>query len=61
VIDEKRTEASGEVAETVRAADEQLSQQGSAVQAELDSSVDGLSAKLAGRILGVDVNSGRSK
>ena len=32
-----------------------------AVQAELDSSVDGLSAKLAGRILGVDVNARRSK
>jgi F-type H+-transporting ATPase subunit b len=55
VIDEKRAEASGEVAETVQQADEQLSQQGSAAQSELESSVDGLSATLASRILGVDV------
>lgn len=60
VIDEKRAEASGEVGETVRAADEQLSQQGSAAQSELDTSVDGLSATLASRILGVDVKSGRN-
>src|SRR5882757_10443936 len=55
VIDEKRAEASGEVAETVQQADEQLSQQGSAAQSELETSVDGLSATLASRILGVDV------
>jgi F-type H+-transporting ATPase subunit b len=60
VVDEKRAEAAGEVGETVRAADEQLSQQGSAAQSELDSSVDGLSATLASRILGVDVKSGRN-
>lgn len=60
VVDSKRAEASGEVAETVRQADEKLSQQGSAAQAELASSVDGLSATLASRILGVDVNSGRN-
>jgi F-type H+-transporting ATPase subunit b len=39
----------------VQQADEQLSQQGSAAQSELESSVDGLSATLASRILGVDV------
>jgi F-type H+-transporting ATPase subunit b len=55
VVEEKRAEASSEVADTVRAADEQLSQQGSAAQSELESSVDGLSAKLASRILGIDV------
>jgi F-type H+-transporting ATPase subunit b len=58
VIDEKRAEASGEVADTVRQADEHLSQQGSAAQSDLQSSVDGLSATLAGRILGVDVGAG---
>jgi F-type H+-transporting ATPase subunit b len=61
VIDEKRAEASGEVAATVRDADEQLSEKRSSTQAELDSSVDGLSATLASRILGVDVNSGGSR
>jgi F-type H+-transporting ATPase subunit b len=61
VIDEKRAEASGEVAETVRAADEQLSQQGTATRSELESSVDPLAATLASRILGVDVNSGGKK
>jgi F-type H+-transporting ATPase subunit b len=58
VIDEKRAEASGEVAQTVRQADEQLSEQRSTTQSKLESSVDGLSATLASRILGVDVNSG---
>ena len=38
----------------------QLSEQRSATQSELESSVDGLSATLASRILGVDVNSGRN-
>ena len=61
VIEEKRAEASGEVAETVREADEQLSEQRSSTQSALDSSVDGLSATLASRILGVDVKSGGSR
>lgn len=60
VIDEKRAEAGGEVAETVREADAQLSDQRSSTQSELETSVDGLSATLASRILGVDVNSGRN-
>jgi F-type H+-transporting ATPase subunit b len=59
IVDEKRAEASGEVAEIVREADEQLAQEGSATQADLQSSVDPLAETLAGRILGVDVNSGR--
>jgi F-type H+-transporting ATPase subunit b len=55
VIDEKRAEASGAVAETVREADEKLSGQREATQSELHQSVDGLSATLASRILGIDV------
>ena len=61
VIDQKRAAASGEVADTVRQADEKLSEQRSATQSELEASVDGLSATLASRILGVDVKSGGSQ
>jgi F-type H+-transporting ATPase subunit b len=61
VIDEKRAEASGEVAGTVRDAEHQLSQQGAATQTELYSAVDGLSATLASKILGVDVKPGGSQ
>jgi F-type H+-transporting ATPase subunit b len=55
VIDEKRAGASGEVADTLRNAEHRLSQEGAATQSELYASVDGLSATLASRILGVDV------
>jgi F-type H+-transporting ATPase subunit b len=55
VIDEKRAEANGEVANTLRDAEQRLSQEGAATQSELYSSVDGLSATLASRILGIDV------
>jgi F-type H+-transporting ATPase subunit b len=58
VVDEKRAEANGEVAETLRDAEQRLSQQGAATQTELYSSVDGLSATLASKILGVDVKPG---
>ena len=58
VIDEKRSEASDEVAETVHQAGSELSDQRATTQTELQRSVDGLSATLAGRILGVDVKSG---
>ncbi|TGB36990.1 F0F1 ATP synthase subunit B [Mycolicibacterium peregrinum] len=58
VVDAKRAEASSEVAETVRQADEQLAAQGAGVRSGLESSVDGLSKTLASRILGVDVKSG---
>ncbi|AEV74345.1 F0F1-type ATP synthase, beta subunit [Mycolicibacterium rhodesiae NBB3] len=58
VIDEKRAEASSEVAETLHDAEQRLSQQGAATQTELYSSVDGLSATLASKILGVDVKPG---
>lgn len=58
VVDEKRAEASGEVASTLQDAEHRLSAQGAATQTELYSSVDGLSATLAGKILGVDVKPG---
>jgi F-type H+-transporting ATPase subunit b len=61
VIDQKRAAASGEVADTLQQADEKLSEQRSATQSELQTSVDGLSATLASRILGVDVKSGGSQ
>ena len=61
VIDEKRAEASGEVAQTVQDAEHRLSQQGAATQTELYSSVDSLSATLASKILGVDVKPGGSQ
>src|SRR5215212_1938337 len=57
-IDEKRAEASGEVADTLRDAEQTLSQHGAATQTELYSSVDGLSATLASKILGVDMKPG---
>jgi F-type H+-transporting ATPase subunit b len=58
IIDEKRAEASGEVADTLHDAEQRLSAQGAATQTELYSSVDGLSATLASKILGVDVKPG---
>jgi F-type H+-transporting ATPase subunit b len=61
VIDQKRAAASGEVADTVRQADQRLSEQRSTTESELQSSVDGLAATLASRILGVDVKSGGSQ
>ena len=61
VIDQKRAAASGEVADTVQQADQKLSEQRSTTESELQSSVDGLAATLASRILGVDVKSGWSQ
>jgi F-type H+-transporting ATPase subunit b len=61
VIDEKRAAASGEVADTLQQADQKLSEQRAATESELQTSVDGLSATLASRILGVDVKSGGSQ
>ena len=61
VIDEKRAEASGEVAETVRAGGRAAVRTAfSRASRSSTSSVDGLSATLASRILGVDVKSGGS-
>ncbi len=61
VVDAKRSEASAEVAETVRDAEQRLSQQGAATQSELYASVDSLSETLAAKILGVDVKPGGSQ
>jgi F-type H+-transporting ATPase subunit b len=61
VVDQKRAAASGEVADTLRQADQKLAEQRSATESELQTSVDGLSATLASRILGVDVRSGGSQ
>ena len=61
VIDEQRAAASGEVADTLQLADQKLSEQRSTTESELQSSVDGLAATLASRILGVDVKSGGSQ
>ena len=62
--DQARAAASGEVAETLKGADQALSAQRQSTQAELQSSVDNLSQTLASRILGVelasDVKSGGS-
>lgn len=55
IVESKRAEANAEVAETLRDAEQRLSQQGAATQSELYASVDGLSSTLASRILGVDV------
>jgi F-type H+-transporting ATPase subunit b len=55
VIDEARAAASGEVAETLKGADQALSAQRQSTQTELQSSVDNLSQTLASRILGVEL------
>ena len=65
VVDQARAAASGEVAETLKGADQALSAQRQSTQTELQSSVDNLSQTLASRILGVelaaDVKSGGSQ
>ncbi len=54
IIDDMRGRAATESAATLERADEQLSQQGRATAAELQSSVESLSATLASRVLGVE-------
>lgn len=61
VVDEKRAEASAETSDTLRDAEQRLSQEGTATQSELYSSVDSLSAQLASKILGIDVKPGGSQ
>ena len=61
VVDQARAAASGEVAETLKGADQALSAKRQSTQTELQSSVDNLSQTLASRILGVDVKSGGSQ
>lgn len=55
IIEEMRGRASAEAGETLQQANDQLSEQGRETTAELQSSIEALSATLAGRVLGVDV------
>jgi F-type H+-transporting ATPase subunit b len=56
VLEDMRGRASGEVASTLQQADSELKDQALAMQADLRSSVDTLSTTLAGRVLGVEIN-----
>lgn len=56
-VDDTRGRADAEVASTLQNADEQLKRQGEAAADDLRARVETLSATLASRILGVDVNS----
>lgn len=58
IVDDTRARASAESAATLQSADEQLSQQGRETAAELQASVETLSATLASRVLGVDATLG---
>ncbi len=55
VLEDMRSRASEEAAATLKTASEELSRQGEATRAELEASVEALSTKLAGRVLGIDV------
>ena len=55
VIDEKRAAAEAEVAATLQAASDRFKQEGDAVNEQLQTRVEALSATLASRIIGVDV------
>ncbi|KAA8965650.1 F0F1 ATP synthase subunit B [Mycobacterium sp.] len=55
IIDDMRARAEEHVASTLRDAGEQLKQAGEAVAAELHAQVDSMSARLASRILGVEI------
>jgi F-type H+-transporting ATPase subunit b len=56
VLEDMRGRASAEVASTLQQADSELKDQALAMQADLRSSVDTLSTTLAGRVLGVEIN-----
>ena len=58
IVEDTRARASAESAAALRTADEELSEQGRATAAELQASVETLSATLASRVLGVDVTAG---
>ena len=57
ILEEHRGRASEEAAATLQQAADQLKQRSAAIEAELRSSVDTLSATLASRVLGVEVSS----
>lgn len=55
MIEEQRSAAEAEVASKLQAATDQLKQEGDAVNEQLQARVETLSATLASRILGVEV------
>lgn len=57
ILEDMRARASAEASQTLSNAGEELSRQGAATAAELQASVESLSATLASRVLGVDVAS----
>jgi F-type H+-transporting ATPase subunit b len=60
VLEDMRGRASEEVASTLQQASEQLKRHSDAIESELRSSVQTLSATLASRVLGVEVTGARS-
>jgi F-type H+-transporting ATPase subunit b len=60
IVEDMRARAGAEASETLKSADDELSRQGQQTTAELQSSVETLSATLASRVLGVDVSGGRA-
>jgi F-type H+-transporting ATPase subunit b len=56
VVDDKRGHANDESAAALQKAEEQLKRQSDAIETDLRSSVETLSATLASRVLGVDIS-----
>ena len=56
VLEDMRSRASDEVTSTLQQADSELKEQALSIQPDLRSSVDTLSATLASRVLGVEIN-----
>jgi F-type H+-transporting ATPase subunit b len=56
VVDDKRGHANDESAAALQQAEEQLKRQSDAIEADLRSSVETLSATLASRVLGVEIS-----
>lgn len=56
ILEDMRGRASEEVASTLQQAADQLKQQSDAIESDLRSSVETLSATLASRVLGVEIN-----
>ena len=60
ILEDMRGRASDEVASTLQQASDQLKQQSDAIESDLRSSVETLSATLASRVLGVEINAAAS-
>jgi len=60
ILEDMRGRASEEVASTLQQASDQLKQQSDAIESDLRSSVETLSATLASRVLGVEINAAAS-